>query len=92
MLEISREIDGGHAAATDFPLDGVAVGKGSFQSFERVCHRLIRCDLRYDRARSAEFGALLGPYARKAAKMPTRRPHSAKVLEVEAVAPKAGGP
>ena len=32
-------------------LDGIAVGEGSFQSFEGVGHRWVRCDLGYDRAR-----------------------------------------
>ena len=67
VLHVLGQIDRRHTAGTDFVLDGVAVGESSFQSFEGVRHRWIRCDLGYDRARFAEFGALLGPFDEKAA-------------------------
>ena len=60
LLEVLGDVDRGRATGTEFVLDGVAVRESGFQSFEGVGHRLIRCDLGYDRARFAEFGALLG--------------------------------
>jgi len=45
VLEILGQIDGGHAAATRFPLDGVAVGKGGRESFGRVSHGHRICDI-----------------------------------------------
>jgi len=45
----------------------VALGEGGFESFNGLRHRLIRCELRYDRARVAEFAALLGYYDERAA-------------------------
>ena len=51
VLEVFGEVDRGHAAGTDFVLDGIAVRKGSFQSFDGIRHRSIRCDFRYDHAR-----------------------------------------
>ncbi len=59
------EVDRGHAAGTEFVLDGVAVREGGAEAFEDGGHRRRRCDFRYDRAGVAEFGALLGHLRKK---------------------------
>ena len=38
VLEIVREVDGSHAACTEFALDGVAVGEGGRELGEGVGH------------------------------------------------------
>ncbi len=38
MLQILGQIDRGHPAATQFPLDGVAVGEGRREALQRVRH------------------------------------------------------
>ena len=38
VLEVVREIDGGHAAGAELALDAVAVGEGGRESRERLGH------------------------------------------------------
>ena len=38
MLEVFGEVDGRHAANTEFVLDGVAVSKGGFETVEELRH------------------------------------------------------
>ena len=58
VLEIVGEVDGGHAASTEFPLDGVTLGEGGFEALRNVCHVTRRCDFADGRARLAA-GVLL---------------------------------
>ena len=37
VLEIVREVDGGHAALAELALDAVAVGEGGGEASRRVC-------------------------------------------------------
>ena len=38
MLDVLGEVHGRHAPSTDFPLDGIAVGEGGFETVEKVRH------------------------------------------------------
>ena len=41
VLKVLGEVDRGHAAGTDFPLDGVAVGEGVLEAVEKVRHCVL---------------------------------------------------
>ena len=41
VLEVTGEIHRGHAARADLFLDGIAVGKGGFESVEKVRHCVL---------------------------------------------------
>ena len=41
VLEILGEVDRGHTARTDFPLDGVPVGEGGGETVEKVRHCVL---------------------------------------------------
>ncbi len=63
VREIVGEVDGGHAASTEFTLDGVAVGEGGGEALRNVCHVARRCDFADGCARLAEVGLPLGALA-----------------------------
>ncbi len=46
VLEVLCEIDRGHAASAEFPLNGVAVGEGSFEAVKGVWHQGLRWGVR----------------------------------------------
>ncbi len=41
VLEVFCEIDRRHASGTNFPLDGVAVGEGSFETIKKLWHYVL---------------------------------------------------
>ncbi len=41
VLEVFGQIHGGHAASTDLPLDGVAVGEGGLEAVKKVRHCVL---------------------------------------------------
>ena len=43
MLDVAREVDGGHAAVAEFAVDGVAAGEGDGEAGVDVAHKGSEC-------------------------------------------------
>ncbi len=87
MLEVTREIDGGHAAATQFALDSVAASECGSHTVRRVRHAASRCcaaDLsaRHSTPEPAQVGRLPSHHA---------RPHVRRVREPDLLSRRDGG-
>ena len=59
VLDIVGEVDGGHAARAEFPLDAVAVGKGGAEPVEGA-HRAVPCSAKRRRTSVNQLSTTTG--------------------------------